>query len=101
MRLRSQRISFRFGARLIDARLVQVDASLFCLRFQFSDAFARGGKFRDQPSAVLVQLRDLPLLDDQRLIGLSGFRLQLLDLLLMPARILIALFPAGIAEVLQ
>ncbi len=51
--------------------------------------------------AHLTQLRDLTLLDDQRLVGPSDFHLQLWDLLLVPARTLVALFLAGVAEVLQ
>ncbi|MEZ0188783.1 hypothetical protein [Ralstonia solanacearum] len=65
---------------------------------------AQGIALRFRPSLVrahLTQLRDLALLDDQRLVGPSDFHLQLWDLLLVPARTLVALFLAGVAEVLQ
>ncbi|WP_003274680.1 hypothetical protein [Ralstonia solanacearum] len=96
----SQRIAFGFHASLINARLVQVGAYLVCLHLQVAGAFARSSNLCDQPRAILVQLRDFTLLDDQCLVGLSDFSLQLLDLLFVPPRLLIALFLAGVTKVL-
>lgn len=64
-------------------------------------AFCRGARFGDKPRVVPVQLHDFVLLDDQRLVRLSQFGLQLLDLLLVSACFLFALLLAGHAVVLK
>ncbi|NWK42825.1 hypothetical protein [Ralstonia pickettii] len=97
----AQSITLCFHSGSIGARLVECELGLFAAHLQLANALRRGPGFGDQPRAILVQLRDLSLLDDQRLVGLPDFRLQLLNLLLVPAGVLIPLLLAGIAEVLQ
>ncbi len=98
---RAQGIALRFRPSLVHAHLTQFSLHLLAPRLQLAESLGRGASFGGQLCAILVQLRGLALLDDQRLVGLSDFHLQLLDLLLVQARILVALFLAGVAEVLQ
>ena len=55
----------------------------------------------DKPRVIFVQLNNFVLLDDCDLIRLAQFGLQLLDLVLMPTRLLFALFATGAAEMLE
>ncbi len=81
------------GHRLMERRLLPLAECLL-----LAQLFGRGARLGDEPRVVLVQLRDLVLLHNRRLVGLAQFRLQLLDLLLVPARLLLALLAGGRAE---
>lgn len=65
----AQGITLSFHSDSISARLVEFVLGLFAARLQFADTLRCGPGFGDQPGTILVQLRDLALFDDQRLVG--------------------------------
>jgi hypothetical protein len=67
------------GAGAVGERPVQRGLGLLALRLPFAHLLVRGAGFREQPRAVLIELGDFVLLDDERLVGLAQFRLKPCD----------------------